>query len=182
MLDAKAVLATAERFPWATAAPGEQHWPDGGDLLDVALSAVRPEEHEGYIERLEAFGEQHRARLQELLRTHRPGSRPASHGRYALIGQTETLVILERMEAVPMLLRGQWEKELKDVFLADLEFAWGRASASAGSSRDDQRAEQGDPARPRCCVVSRNQTRSWRRPGQAAPCPRPIRLRPGRVR
>ncbi|MFJ2027991.1 hypothetical protein ACIODW_29870 [Streptomyces sp. NPDC087897] len=46
------------------AAPGERHWPDGGDFLDVALSAVRPEEREGYIERLEAFVEQHRPRLE----------------------------------------------------------------------------------------------------------------------
>jgi hypothetical protein len=121
-LDAKDVLAAAERFPWAVAAPGERHWPDG-EFLDVALSAVRPEERQGYIERLEAFVEQHRARLEEMLRTHGPGSKPASHGRYALIGQPETLVILERMEAVPMLLRGLWEKKLETVFLDDLEFA-----------------------------------------------------------
>ncbi|WP_075694123.1 hypothetical protein [Streptomyces acidiscabies] len=124
-LDAVDVLAAAERFPWAVAAPGERHWPDGSDFLDVALSAVRPEEREGYIERLEAFVEQHRARLEEMLRTHGPGSKPASHGRYALIGQPETLVILERMESAPFLLRGQWEKELEMVFLDDLEFVWG---------------------------------------------------------
>lgn len=107
-------------------------WPriQGGDdagrcRLDVALSTVRPEEREGYIERLEAFVEQHRARLEEMLRTHGPGSTPASHGRYALIGQPETLVILERMATAPFLLRGQWEKELETVFLDDLEFAWG---------------------------------------------------------
>ncbi len=35
-LDAKDVLAAAERFPWALAAPGERHWPDGGDFLGVA--------------------------------------------------------------------------------------------------------------------------------------------------
>ncbi|MFJ8770484.1 hypothetical protein [Streptomyces clavifer] len=103
------------------AAPGERHWPDGGDFLDVALSAVRTEERGGYIERLEAFVEQHRARLEEC----GPGSAPASHGRYALIGQPETLVILERMETAPMLLRGLWKKELETVFLDDLEFAWG---------------------------------------------------------
>jgi hypothetical protein len=85
-LDAKDVLAAAERFPWALAAPGERHWPDGA-FLDVALSAVRPEERQGYIERLEAFVEQHRERLEELLRAYGQGSTPASHGRYALIGQ-----------------------------------------------------------------------------------------------
>ncbi|MFI5924302.1 hypothetical protein ACIA8M_38020 [Streptomyces anulatus] len=124
-LDAKNVLAAAERFPWAVAAPGERHWPDCGDFLAVALRVVRPEEREGYIERLEAFVEQHRARLEEMLRTHGPGSKPASHGRYALIGQSETLVIVERMESAPFLLRGQWEKEMETVFLDDLEFVWG---------------------------------------------------------
>ncbi|MFF2927133.1 hypothetical protein ACFVTP_32810 [Streptomyces celluloflavus] len=120
----KDVLAAAERFPWALAAPGTRHWPDG-TFLDVALGAVRAEEREGYIERLEAFVEQHRARLEELLRAYGPGSRPASRGRYALIGQPETLVILERMESDPFGLRSQWEKELETVFLDDLEFAWG---------------------------------------------------------
>ncbi|MFI8425982.1 hypothetical protein [Streptomyces sp. NPDC085479] len=124
VLDSKDVLAAAERFPWALAAPAARHWPDG-EFLDVALSAVRAEEREGYIERLEAFVEQHRPRLEEMLRTHGPGSKPASHGRYALIGQPETLVIVERMESAPFLLRGQWEKELETVFLDDLEFVWG---------------------------------------------------------
>ncbi|MGW2843289.1 hypothetical protein ACWCWD_36560 [Streptomyces sp. NPDC001493] len=125
MLDATGVLAAAERFPWAVAARGVRHWPDGSDFLDVALSAVRPEEREGYIERLEAFVEQHRARLEKMLRTHGPGSEPASHGRYALIGQPETLVIVERMESAPFLLRDRWEEELEIVFLDDLEFVWG---------------------------------------------------------
>lgn len=70
-------------------------------------------------------GPGHRARLEEMLRTHGQGSRPASHGRYALIRQPETLVILERMETGPFLLRGQWEKELETVFLGDLEFVRG---------------------------------------------------------
>ncbi|MEV5350286.1 hypothetical protein [Streptomyces achromogenes] len=77
-------------------------------LLDIALSAVGDdEEREGYIERLEAFVEEQRARLEELLRACGPGSRPALHGRYALVGLPETLVNLERMEAVPFLLRGR---------------------------------------------------------------------------
>ncbi|MFF9785605.1 hypothetical protein [Streptomyces nigrescens] len=124
-LEAKDVLAVAEGFAWAVAAPGERHWPDGGDFLDVALSTVRDKEREGYTERLEAFVEQHQARLEELLRAYGPGSRPASHGRYALIGQPETLVILERMETNPFGLRTQWEKEMETVLLDDLEFAWG---------------------------------------------------------
>ncbi|MFJ4873393.1 hypothetical protein [Streptomyces sp. NPDC088757] len=124
-LDATEVLAAAEHFPWALAVPGTRHWPDGSDFLDVALSAVRPEERAGYIERLEAFVEEQRARLEELLRVYGPGSAPAAHGRYALVGQPETLVILERMEAVPFLLRGRWEEELETVFLDDLESAWG---------------------------------------------------------
>ncbi|XXZ47564.1 hypothetical protein AAGT00_00965 (plasmid) [Streptomyces cavourensis] len=86
---------------------------------------VRPEEHAGYTERLEAFAVQHRERLEDLVRAYGPGSKPASHGRYALIGQPETLVILERMETAPFLLRGTWDGKEEDVFLDDLEFAWG---------------------------------------------------------
>ncbi|MFD5936523.1 hypothetical protein [Streptomyces sp. NPDC060333] len=69
--------------------------------------------------------EQHRKRLEELLRAYGPGSRPAEFGRYALIGQPETLVILERMETAPFLLRSRWDEALEAVLLADLEFAWG---------------------------------------------------------
>ncbi|MFG2600755.1 hypothetical protein [Streptomyces sp. NPDC048445] len=79
------------------------------------------EERTGYIEHLESFVEEHRDRLEEMLRTHGPGSRPASHGRYALIGQPETLIIVDRMESNPFSLRGQWEKKLETVFLDDLE-------------------------------------------------------------
>ncbi|MEU9181792.1 hypothetical protein AB0C90_34120 [Streptomyces sp. NPDC048550] len=67
---------------------------------------------------------QHRARLKELLRAYGPGSRPASHGRHALIGQPETLVILERMENVPYLQPARWADALEEVLLDDLEFAW----------------------------------------------------------
>jgi hypothetical protein len=42
---------------------------------------VANEERAGYIERLEAFVEGHRDRLEELLRASGPGSRPTSHGR-----------------------------------------------------------------------------------------------------
>lgn len=93
--------------------------------------------------------EHHRPRLEEMLRTHGPGSLHASHGRYALIGQPETLVILERMESAPFLLRGQWEKELETVFLDDLDSCGGRASVSAGEQPgNEQRGRQGDPFRP----------------------------------
>ncbi|MEU5233982.1 hypothetical protein AB0G82_32610 [Streptomyces anulatus] len=123
-LDPAAVLAAAERCPWALAPPAERHWPDGS-FLDTALSAVRPEEQAGYAERLQAFAVQHRTRLEDLLRAYGPGSTPASHGRYALVGQPETLVILERMETAPFLLRGTWDDEEEEIYLDDLEFAWG---------------------------------------------------------
>ncbi|WP_372412811.1 hypothetical protein [Streptomyces luteireticuli] len=123
-LDEGEVLAAAEQFPWALAAPGERHWPDG-EFLDVALRAVRPEEREGYIEHLKVFVEQHRARLEEMLCGWGPGSKPAQFGRYALVGQPETLVILERMETNPFGLRGQWDEVLEGILLDDLEFVWG---------------------------------------------------------
>ncbi|MFD6534685.1 hypothetical protein [Streptomyces sp. NPDC060184] len=76
---AQDVLAATERFPWAVAAPGERHWPDG-EFPNVALHAVRPEERDGYVEHLEAFSVEHRARLEELLRAYGPGTRRAVHG------------------------------------------------------------------------------------------------------
>ncbi|MFF3158958.1 hypothetical protein [Streptomyces sp. NPDC057910] len=123
--EAADVLEAAERFPWAVAAQGRRHWPDGSDFLEAALSAVGDEERAGCIERLEAFVEEHRDRPEELPRAYGPGSRPASHGRYALVGQPEALVILERMEAAPFFLRGRWEAELETGLLDDPEFAWG---------------------------------------------------------
>ncbi|MEU9959836.1 hypothetical protein [Streptomyces sp. NPDC050982] len=37
-----------------------------------------------------------------------------------LVGQPESLIICERMETAPFLLRGRWDGELDD-----LEFVWG---------------------------------------------------------
>ncbi|MGW6571975.1 hypothetical protein ACWGAN_07335 [Streptomyces sp. NPDC054945] len=125
-LDAKDVLAAAQRCTWALADPGDFLGPKASDeILTVALSAVREDERAGYVERLQAFAEQHRARLEELLRAYGPGSTPASHGRYMLAGQPESLIICERMEAVPFLLRSRWDKTMEAVLLDDLEFAWG---------------------------------------------------------
>ncbi|WP_434598012.1 hypothetical protein [Streptomyces sp. A5-4] len=126
VLDAKDVLTAAQRCTWALTDPGNFLIPAASEeILAVALSAVRRNERDGYAQRLEAFAEQHREHLAELLRAYGPGSRPASRGRYALIGQPETLIICERMEAAPFLLRSRWEKELEDVLLDDLEFVWG---------------------------------------------------------
>lgn len=119
------VLAAALRCTWATT-PDQFFTPEASsEILAVALSAVREEEHDGYVQRLEAFADRHRERLEKLLRTHGPGSAPAAHGRYALVGQPETLVVCERMETARLLLYGLWEGELEDVLLDDLAYAWG---------------------------------------------------------
>ncbi|MEV5778261.1 hypothetical protein AB0L49_44860 [Streptomyces antimycoticus] len=60
-----------------------------------------------------------------MLRAYGPGSAPAEYGRYALVGQPESLVICERLETTPLLLQGLWDGELEDTFLADLAYAWG---------------------------------------------------------
>lgn len=51
----------------------------------MALSAIREGERAGYAERLEAFAEQHRARLGKMVRGSGPG--PAQHRRCPLVGQ-----------------------------------------------------------------------------------------------
>ncbi|MFJ9908932.1 hypothetical protein ACIRVK_39885 [Streptomyces sp. NPDC101152] len=98
-----------------TERPGNWFLPEASrKVLDVALSAVREDERADYVQRLE-----------EMLRAYGPGSTPASHGRYALVGQPESLILCERMEPAPFHLRGRWNGELDDVLLDDLEFAWG---------------------------------------------------------
>ncbi|MFJ4879917.1 hypothetical protein ACIP93_32585 [Streptomyces sp. NPDC088745] len=125
-LDTKKVLAAARRCTWALADPSDFLGPEASDeILAAALGAVREDERAGYAERLEAFAEQHRARLEQLLRAYGPGSAPASHGRYMLAGRPESLIICERMEVVPLLLRSRWDEALEAVLLDDLEFAWG---------------------------------------------------------
>ncbi|MFF1651590.1 hypothetical protein [Streptomyces sp. NPDC058240] len=91
----------------------------------MAPSAVREDERDGYMQRLEAFAERHSERFQELLCAYGPGSAPAEHDRYALVGQPASRIIRERMESAPFLLRGRWKGSLEDVLLDDLEFAWG---------------------------------------------------------
>lgn len=75
--------------------------------------------------RLETFAERHRERLQELCARTGPGSRPAKYGRYMLVGQPESLLICERMDVAPFLLRSRWDETLAEVLLDDLGFAWG---------------------------------------------------------
>ena len=60
--------------------PGAGLVPEASEeILTVVLSAVREDERGGYVQRLEAFAEQHRERLEELLRAYGPGS--AGHRR-----------------------------------------------------------------------------------------------------
>nr|WSW49858.1 hypothetical protein OG296_43370 [Streptomyces sp. NBC_01001] len=125
-LDAQEVLAAAQRCTWALTDPGDfLSSAASEEILTVALSAVREDERAGYAQRLEEFTNRHRGRLEELLRAYGPGSTPASHGRYMLAGQPESLIICERMETAPFLLRSRWDKALEAVLLDDLEFAWG---------------------------------------------------------
>ncbi|MFI9176171.1 hypothetical protein [Streptomyces lincolnensis] len=125
-LDAEEVLAAAQRCTWALSDPGNWFLPEASrEVLNVALSAVREDERADYVQRLEEFADRHRERLEEMLHAYGPGSTPASHGRYVLVGQPESLIICERMETAPFHLRGRWNGELEDTLLDDLEFVWG---------------------------------------------------------
>ncbi|GAA3352425.1 hypothetical protein GCM10017744_001360 [Streptomyces antimycoticus] len=125
-LDADEVLAVARRCTWACADPIHFFGPEASaEILTVALSAVRDEERANYPERLATFADQPRKRLEKMLRAYGPGSAPAEYGRYALVGQPESLVICERLETTPLLLQGLWDGELEDTFLADVAYAWG---------------------------------------------------------
>ncbi|MET9512003.1 hypothetical protein ABZX62_26715 [Streptomyces flavidovirens] len=138
-LDAREVLAVAQRCTWALTDPDNFLIPEAsGEILTVAPSAVREDERTGYVERLVAFAEQRLERLEELLRAYGPGSTPAAHGHYMLVNQPESLIICERMETAPFPLRSRWTGELEDVLLDDLEFVWGpriRLSRGAAGER-----------------------------------------------
>ncbi|MGW7620825.1 hypothetical protein ACWGLG_34310 [Streptomyces antimycoticus] len=126
VLDADEVRAAARRCTWACADPA--HFFDAeasAEILTVALSAVRDEERADYAQHLETFADRHRERLEKMLRAYGPGSAPAEYGRYALVGQPESLVICERLETAPLLMQGVWDGELEDTFLDDLAYAWG---------------------------------------------------------
>ncbi|MFE5516053.1 hypothetical protein ACFQ9J_36600 [Streptomyces sp. NPDC056529] len=60
-----------------------------------------------------------------MLRGYGPGSAPAAYGRYMLVGRPEALLVVERMDSMPFLLRGRWKQELEEVLLDNLEFVWG---------------------------------------------------------
>ncbi|MFD7099505.1 hypothetical protein [Streptomyces xanthophaeus] len=129
--DVQAVLAAARRCTWALTEPGHFLVPDASEEIAlVALSAVREDERDGYVQHLEAFAEQHRERLEEVVRGYGPGSPPAAgYGRYFLVGQPESLIIVERMESAPFLMRAKWGDAEEDAFLLDdLEFAWGQSA------------------------------------------------------
>ncbi|MBU3869029.1 hypothetical protein KN815_34755 [Streptomyces sp. 4503] len=126
VLDAEEVRAAARRCTWACADPAHFFDPEASEeILAVALSAVRDEERADYAQHLETFADRHRERLEKMLRAYGPGSAPAEYGRYALVGQPESLVLCERLETTPLLLQGLWDGELEDTFLDDLAYAWG---------------------------------------------------------
>ncbi|WP_432085549.1 hypothetical protein [Streptomyces sp. bgisy095] len=41
-----------------------------------------------------------------------------------LVGRPEALLVVERMDSMPFLLRGRWKQELEEVLLDNLEFVW----------------------------------------------------------
>ncbi|MFI1161732.1 hypothetical protein [Streptomyces sioyaensis] len=72
-----------------------------GTPQETLLFDVDRAKHDGCAQRLEAFAEQHRERLEELLRACGPGSAPAAHGRYMLVGQPESLIICDGLRPPP---------------------------------------------------------------------------------
>lgn len=87
---------------------------------------IRVSPARGRVVRKRVTGHQKRLNTEaEVHSAYGPGSAPAAHGRYALVGQPETLVVCERMETARLLLYGLWEGELEDTLLDDLAYAWG---------------------------------------------------------
>ncbi|MFB7032199.1 MULTISPECIES: hypothetical protein [unclassified Streptomyces] len=127
VIDVREALEVARRCAWALVGPQHFLVPDASEEIAlVALEAVRDHERDGYAQRLQEFAAQHRGRLEEMVRSYGPDSALAEYGRYFLVGQPEALLIIERMENAPFLMRSRWEKAGEDgVLLDDLELAWG---------------------------------------------------------
>ncbi|WP_432129538.1 hypothetical protein [Streptomyces sp. bgisy082] len=49
---------------------------------------------------------------------------PRPRTAYMLVGRPEALLVVERMDSMPFLLRGRWKQELEEVLLDNLEFVW----------------------------------------------------------
>lgn len=97
------ILQAAERAFWQFASRDYNR--DLSDLvLQAAVNAVPEAERATYGDRLLAFVEEQRERIQDLLIQFAPDTEQGKMPRYALLTQPEALVLIERAEHAQMLL------------------------------------------------------------------------------
>ncbi|WP_143052928.1 hypothetical protein [Streptomyces sp. 2112.3] len=89
------------------------------------MSAVLEEEHDGYVQRLEAFATGTASAWPNSYAPSAPAAPPPPTAATPWSGQPETLVVCERMETARLLLYGLWEGELEHTDLDDLAYACG---------------------------------------------------------
>ncbi|MFD8222141.1 hypothetical protein ACFV2U_53080 [Streptomyces sp. NPDC059697] len=82
------------------------------EILTVVLKCVGAELQDGYVRQLEAFAEANRERLAMLYARYGPGGPSADESRCYLTYQSESVVVCERLDTVPMRLDGVWNDEL----------------------------------------------------------------------
>ncbi|MEU8810656.1 hypothetical protein ACN6LC_004530 [Streptomyces violaceoruber] len=118
------VLAAAERIFAELTGRSDYSREASLETLAVVLTAVAAEDQADYITQLEDFATRNRDRLTELYRKYGPGGELARLERSGLIEQPESIVICERLDAAPMLLRGVWDGELEESTLERFTQLW----------------------------------------------------------
>lgn len=82
------------------------------EILAVVVKAVSAEQQDKYVRQLEAFAEAKRDRLVKLYSLYGPGGSFADESLCYLTPQPESVVVCERLDAVPMRLDGVWNGEI----------------------------------------------------------------------
>jgi ppGpp synthetase/RelA/SpoT-type nucleotidyltranferase len=118
------LLAEAERiyytFAWSN------YSRDLSRLICPILAGVIGSNIADFTARLPEFSDTHQAHLRKVYRQYGASSEFASHGKYILAGQPESIVIFELFECQRHALRQAWEEaDLPDSLLDDLADVWG---------------------------------------------------------
>ncbi|WP_329359701.1 hypothetical protein [Streptomyces sp. NBC_01483] len=85
------------------------------EILPVVRKCVGAEQQDGYVRQLEAFAEANRERLVKLFSRYGPGGRFEDRDLCYLTHQSESIVVCERLDVVPMWLAGVWNDEIDSV-------------------------------------------------------------------
>jgi ppGpp synthetase/RelA/SpoT-type nucleotidyltranferase len=91
------------------------------EVLAIVLSTLHPEQQDGYADELESFAETRREELQEIYSRYGATSEAYKNGLFVLLGQPESIAVLERLSSRPILLEHIWQDRLPEELLEELQ-------------------------------------------------------------